>query len=877
MLSPSPKTPASASTASKVINSAMETGVHSAISELRELLLSVRTENACNFAKLEHMLTELRASPPARAQPALVSPSNAMPSGGPTTDAVSARTAIPTCRALRDRHLCASSTVVADAGRTPDSVLPPMGQATPTSSPWRLGQGKRGQYGHPPSSSSLSQTWCRRLRGIPQAGSQLVAASELASSTADEPANIRLIREDTGLIGNRAAPDTARRESGASSLRETNSTTSTKQEEHEVPVTLPRLLGSVRHSAGDLCADNPQQVPILDVDTLPGHMQRNDRCSDQPHTSDDNCDSDDTPPSACKLSELIERTPTMENFAVEMLKKGSAAKRATKPRGHLPTSQSISKQIQEIKQRQSQPVQARLIGKVESLPTHLESVDGKRKRMGKTHNGKLHCDDVTAQHCPSSPRERPLSDRERPSFEHGRPSLDRERPSFERDRPSFERGRPSFDRERPSFERDRPSFERSRRSFERHSHNSFTACSGTSSRDDNEGRGTSRSVNELRRQLEKELTIMAECTSPSPSDDDMMDFASDTSEWISQRWQRTFQVALRASGMVPWRVQLAGTACVASRCYQCTMVLVMVFTTMYPALHAAMGTSHLMVTIPFALGGLMGLLSVQNKLVREILWCFPGPLEMYAKRRGFTESWSNLSRKRIALALVLWVCAILVRSASVVHSWSEAMCVPSDADHGLSLASFIIGSLMFQMLVICQLHLISMLEIMVDRFCIQIYQEPDVAWGLDEWNVIQAILRLVATALDSCFLETQAMAQLALAIGAVHSMLNHSDDSCIFNHALSLLTVVLLSLGAWTHLYCAAAVTEKCSRVPALLNAMAMQHEERQCLVQYVTNSAAGFYVKEVRLTAGIALKLTYATCVCAVAVFTKIASEPVV
>jgi len=290
-----------------------------------------------------------------------------------------------------------------------------------------------------------------------------------------------------------------------------------------------------------------------------------------------------------------------------------------------------------------------------------------------------------------------------------------------------------------------------------------------------------------------------------------------------------------------------------------------------------MGASDLVVTIPFALGGLMGLLFVQNKLAREILWCFPGPLERYAKRNGFTESWSKLSRKRIALAVVLWVCAILVRSSSIVPVWSEAMCVPHDADPGLALASFVIGSWIFQMLVICQLHLVSMLEIMVDRFCIKIYQEPDIVWGLDEWNAIQAILRLVATALDSCFLETQAMAHLALAIGAVHSMLHRSDDSCILKYALSLLPVVLLSLGAWTHLYCAAAVTEKCSRVPALLNAMAIQHEERQCLVQYVTNSAAGFYVKEVRLTAGIALKLTYATCVCALAAFTKIASEPVV
>merc|ERR1719361_3161977 len=60
----------------------------------------------------------------------------------------------------------------------------------------------------------------------------------------------------------------------------------------------------------------------------------------------------------------------------------------------------------------------------------------------------------------------------------------------------------------------------------------------------------------------------------------------------------------------------------------------------------------------------------------------------------------------------------------------------------------------------------------------------------------------------------------------------------------------------------AAAVTEKCSRVPALVNSWMMEErpfdEGRQYVVQYITNGAAGFYVKGVRLTAFMATKLAY-------------------
>lgn len=60
----------------------------------------------------------------------------------------------------------------------------------------------------------------------------------------------------------------------------------------------------------------------------------------------------------------------------------------------------------------------------------------------------------------------------------------------------------------------------------------------------------------------------------------------------------------------------------------------------------------------------------------------------------------------------------------------------------------------------------------------------------------------------------------------------------------------------------AAAISEKCSRVPALVNAWYASEEvvdlNVQYVVRYIVDSNAGFYIRGVRLTAFWALKFSY-------------------
>ena len=74
--------------------------------------------------------------------------------------------------------------------------------------------------------------------------------------------------------------------------------------------------------------------------------------------------------------------------------------------------------------------------------------------------------------------------------------------------------------------------------------------------------------------------------------------------------------------------------------------------------------------------------------------------------------------------------------------------------------------------------------------------------------------------------------------------------------------------------FCAAAVSDKCARVPSLINSLSFgdgAELERKHVVEYIFHSAAGFYVFNVQLTTSTAMKLVYLTGVVVFAIATKV------
>merc|ERR1712226_1334463 len=122
------------------------------------------------------------------------------------------------------------------------------------------------------------------------------------------------------------------------------------------------------------------------------------------------------------------------------------------------------------------------------------------------------------------------------------------------------------------------------------------------------------------------------------------------------------------------------------------------------------------------------------------------------------------------------------------------------------------------MLVYCQVHVFAGLEIAIDSYCMRFTCEGNLTQSMNEWNLLQAILRRSSRTLEACF-----MVVATSALGAV--MLNGREvwsaepESISFIDACLWFGWVLPSAGLLVYMVLRAAViTEKCSRVPSLAN-----------------------------------------------------------
>merc|ERR1712107_790978 len=114
----------------------------------------------------------------------------------------------------------------------------------------------------------------------------------------------------------------------------------------------------------------------------------------------------------------------------------------------------------------------------------------------------------------------------------------------------------------------------------------------------------------------------------------------------------------------------------------------------------------------------------------------------------------------------------------------------------------------------------------------------------------------------------QAMAVLTVLVTVVDVQSKGVDAIVLVPTSLTILILVRA-------LFSAAAVTDKCLAVPSLINSLTSGEridEERQYVVQYIVNSAAGFYVFGVRMTTAIAMKTIYFCGGVALAVATRLA-----
>jgi len=261
--------------------------------------------------------------------------------------------------------------------------------------------------------------------------------------------------------------------------------------------------------------------------------------------------------------------------------------------------------------------------------------------------------------------------------------------------------------------------------------------------------------------------------------------------------------------------------------------------------------------------------SFRQQRIGELLGPQSNPLEIYARSNGFFNRWQQSSFPNLLIVTGLWFWV-----AVWTFWWTDVWSGIQVETLGAAVA-FILVSGVLSALSLCQLHVCVCMELMVDNFCIQIMECSDFEHGVANWNILQALLRRAAYSIDVCFLVVNTSVLTVPLLTGLNYMLNASDQTLALRSLSSTIPMVFLML------YCqyrAAAVTEKCSRAPALVNSLVVDEVamdcKRQYLVQYIVQSAAGFYTKGVRLTAFMVLKFAYLATVFAVGLAMRIRND---
>jgi len=141
------------------------------------------------------------------------------------------------------------------------------------------------------------------------------------------------------------------------------------------------------------------------------------------------------------------------------------------------------------------------------------------------------------------------------------------------------------------------------------------------------------------------------------------------------------------------------------------------------------------------------------------------------------------------------------------------------------------------------------------------------------WNLTQAVLRKASESVENCLLALCIVVAFTIPMLLVDVAILGKPSASV----TGALPAFLVTCGVLHVLYLASMISEKCACVPPLVNAISFgagSDRERQRTVEYIKNSAAGFYVFNLRLTMSTVLKLMYVWCFVAMGQFSRLDSS---
>lgn len=288
----------------------------------------------------------------------------------------------------------------------------------------------------------------------------------------------------------------------------------------------------------------------------------------------------------------------------------------------------------------------------------------------------------------------------------------------------------------------------------------------------------------------------------------------------------------------------------------------------------------------FSFASLLGIYALQKRKADD---AFGHSLSAYASQYHFMDCW-EIATGRLDWAAffggILCVAAFLL--SKVLYFIYNLQTMEYKANlNGLSFACHLFSSFAFicstSLLVAVyrsQSNLLIGLDQMLDVWMAGLMSDCDFQKGISTWNVVQAVMRQSSRGMEHAFLSVKlcGFASLLFLEGQAMLLRNQSlvgGRLCV--HLVAMLPLFFLALLAFLISFQTSALTEKCSDLPSLVNqlepdAFDSMHQVRDKLhlVESITHSSAGIYVKGVRfggpafcLDCCITLVSVIFTCIC--------------
>jgi len=238
--------------------------------------------------------------------------------------------------------------------------------------------------------------------------------------------------------------------------------------------------------------------------------------------------------------------------------------------------------------------------------------------------------------------------------------------------------------------------------------------------------------------------------------------------------------------------------------------------------------------------------------------------------------WNDVSRLESCRYFLAWVvmvcfytCTQLLDAWMLEQGVSEVVGADGDISRILlhvleatSLLGFAFTSGIVLTVASAQSHLLLGLDKSLDCWCNAISLEPDFGIGTTSWNCMQALLKCVGRELETSFVTVQVLGAVGfiffLASAVAFVFRTNFESLPMLVEAMSSLPLLFLFATNLRIFANAAALTEKCRRIPAFVNQIPSQDYldmERQYLVRFISDSSPGFFVRDIRLTQEMFLK----------------------